>query len=100
MTINGTIISIFPETSGVSKDGKAWRRRDYIVAYDNSNPEYPLTIAISVFGDNIDSFNLRQGVLYELNIFFIVRDHQGKACMNCWYAEAKEALAPACQLTK
>lgn len=90
MTINGIITNIFPETFGTSQNGKAWRRRDYILTYDNSKPEYPKAIAFAVMGDNIDKFNLQEGVEYELNIDFTAREYQGKAYMSatCWRAKA------------
>ena len=90
MTITGTITTALPETNGVSKAGKNWRRRDYILTYDNSKPEYPKSVLFSVMNDNIDRFSLQEGKEYQVEIDFTTREVGGRFFMdaNCWRAKA------------
>lgn len=60
----GTITNALPEQSGTSKSGKAWRKRTYVLTYDNSKPEYPKAVVFDVLNDNIDKLNIQPGVEY------------------------------------
>ncbi len=90
MTITGIITSVLPEVNGVSKSGKNWRRRDYIITYDATKPEYPKSVLFSVMNDNIDNFNLQQGQQYTVELDFSTREFNGRFFMdaNCWRAAA------------
>ena len=99
-TFNGIITLAMPEASGTSQSGKQWRRRSYVLRYDNSNEQYPKEVLFDVLGDKIDSLNIQQGGEYELEIDFSVREYQGKRYMgaNAWKATAKNVpTAPAPQ---
>ena len=87
--INGIITSILPEISGTSANGNAYRIAEYVVTYDNSNPQYPKAVLFKVMGDAIDRLNLQMGVSYELSIDFTVTTYNGKPRMEarCWKAK-------------
>jgi len=100
MKVTGKITAVLSEASGVSKSGKPWRRREYIVTYDSSNPTYPKSIIFAVMGDKIDQFNIQLHVDYELEIDFTMREYNGRLFQsaNCWKATpivAQPAAAPA-----
>lgn len=91
MKVTGIITNIYPVASGTSKNGNEWRRQNFIVNYDNSNPEYSKSIAFYVMNDNIEKFNLQQGSTYELDLDFSAREYNGRLYMeaNCWRATEK-----------
>lgn len=97
MTITGTITTAFPESSGTSRSGKAWRRREYIVTYDTTNVNYPKSIVFSVMNERIDSLNLQQGNTYDLDIDFEAREWNGRYFLqaSCWRAVARQQVQTA-----
>lgn len=99
MTFSGIIQTAMPEQSGVTAAGKAWRRKDFILLYDNTNAQYPKTVLFSVMGDNIDKLTIQQGVEYEVEIDFTTREYNGRTYMSAtaWKATAKNQ--PALQRT-
>ena len=96
MTLSGLIQSALPEQSGTTAAGKQWRRKDFILLYDNSNTQYPKTVLFSVMGENIDKLNIQQGVEYDVEIDFSTREYNGKTYMSAtaWKATAKTQPAP------
>jgi hypothetical protein len=96
MKVTGKITTVLPDKTGVSQSGKQWRRRDYIVLYDESNPSYPKSIVFSAMGDTIDKLNLQQGQSYELDLDFEAREWNGKYFLSasCWRAMPIAATAP------
>lgn len=85
---SGIVTLVLPEANGVSQSGKPWRRRSYVLCYDNSNPQYPREVLFSVLGDKIDTLDIKQGVKYEIEIDFSVREYQGRHYMSAtaWQA--------------
>jgi len=96
MTISGTISVAQPEQSGTSKSGKAWRKREYVCVYDNSNANYPKSVVFQVMNDNIDKLNIQQGLEYDLELDFEAREWNGRYFLqaSCWKATAKTQPAP------
>lgn len=97
MTFSGIIQTALPEQSGTTAAGKQWRRRDFILLYDNSSTQYPKTVLFSVMGDNIDKLNIQQGVEYDVEIDFSTREYNGRTYMSAtaWKATPKTQPAPA-----
>lgn len=75
--IKGRIITALPETSGVSKAGNAWRKREYVLETEG---QYPKKVAFSVMGDKIDSLNLSVGQVAEVGVDIESREYNGR-----WY---------------
>lgn len=96
MKFTGIIADVLPEAKGVSKSGKAWRRRTYVCVYDNRNPAYPKSIAFEVFGDKIDQLNIQPGLEYDLEIDFAAREWKNGYFLSatCWKAELKATAVP------
>lgn len=104
----GVITAITPIQSGTSKAGKQWSKIDAVLTYDNSKPEYPKTILFSVMNDNISKFDLRQGLEYEVEVDFSVREYNGRYYMSAsaWKVAATQSqpaaqtVAPQSQMPK
>lgn len=96
-TFKGTITTALPEQSGVSKSGNSWRKRTFVLTYDNSNANYPKAIVFDVMNGKIDELNIQQGVEYEVEIDFAVREYQGKyyQSASAWKAAPTQPIAQA-----
>lgn len=88
MKITGTITVVLPETNGVSKSGKNWRKKEAVVQYEAG--QYPKSIVFQMMGDKIDKLNIQQGLQYELDIDFDAREWNGRWFLQatCWGASA------------
>ncbi len=97
MKFTGIITAVSAIASGTSKSsGKAWRKIEACLTYDNSKPEYPKAIVFSVLNDNIEKFALRIGGEYEVEIDFAVHEYNNRNYLSasCWKAEPKAATPP------
>lgn len=81
-TFKGTITNALPEQSGIGRNGNSWRKRTYVLTYDNSNANYPKAIVFDVMNGKIDELNIQPGVEYEVEVDFAVREYQGKYYMS------------------
>lgn len=77
MQIKGKIVTVMPETGGVNKAGKSWRKREYVLETQES---YPKKIAFVVMNDRIDQMNIQAGALYTVDVDAESREFNGK-----WY---------------
>ncbi|MDE6267321.1 MAG: DUF3127 domain-containing protein [Muribaculaceae bacterium] len=77
MQIKGKIVTALPEARGVSKAGKPWRKREYVLETQES---YPKKIAFEVMNDRIDQMNIQVGLLYTVEVNAESREYNGK-----WY---------------
>lgn len=94
MKIVGVITLAMPETNGVSKSGKEWRKRSYVCRYDNSNAQYPKEILFDVIGQKIEKLNLQQGCEYELEVDFNVKEWHDKWFMQACAWRASRISSP------
>lgn len=95
-TFKGTITNALPEQSGVSRNGNNWRKRTYVLTYDNSNANYPKAIVFDVMNGKIDELNIQQGLEYELDIDFEARQWNDRYFLqaSCWKATPTRQPAP------
>ena len=82
MKLTGKITKAFPEIKGMTKTNNLWRKREFIVTYDESNANYPKSILFSVMNDRIDTLNIQEGGVYELDIDFETREYNGRWWMS------------------
>lgn len=96
-TFKGTVTNALPEQSGTSKSGNGWRKRTYVLTYDDSNANYPKAIVFDVMNGKIDELNIRPGVGYEVEVDFAVREYQGRYYMSAsaWKATPTQPVAQA-----
>lgn len=79
MAIRGKIIAMLDEQSGVSKAGKNWRKRAYVLETEG---QYPKKVCFSVMNERIDQANLQVGCVAEVEVDAESREWQGK-----WYTD-------------
>lgn len=91
MEISGTIISILPEQSGEGRNGP-WRKQDFIIETEG---QYPRKVCISVWGEKIDQFALKDGEKITASVNIESREYNER-----WYTDvrawkvAKESDSP------
>lgn len=78
--IEGPIIKILPEKSGISQSGREWREREVVIEHVTSL-QYPKNIAVTFKGAQVDMVNqLGVGDAVGCDISIDARDWRGK-----WY---------------
>lgn len=95
MEVIGKIIMVLPETSGVSKAGKAWRKREYVLETQDSS--FPQKIHFDFFGDKADQYPLTEGQVIKLSFDINSREYNGRwyTSISGWRAEdVNAAQAP------
>lgn len=70
-----------PMQQGEGRNGNQWKKQEYILEIPG---QYPKKVCFNVWGDKVDSFNIRQDE--ELTVSFDVesREYNGR-----WYTEVK-----------
>ncbi|NNE70726.1 MAG: DUF3127 domain-containing protein [Rhodothermales bacterium] len=80
LKITGTVEQILEEQSGTSQRGE-WRKQDFVLDLPG---EYPRKVCVTVWGDNIDRFALKQGEQVTASIDLSSREYNGR-----WYTDVK-----------
>lgn len=80
MEINGKIVQVLGELSGNGRNG-IWKKRDYIL---ETKGQYPKKVCITVWGDKIDQFAMREGDEVTVGIEIESREYNGR-----WYTDVK-----------
>ena len=76
--IEGPIIKILPEKSGISQSGKEWRECEVVIGYVTSL-QYPKTIVVAFRGAQVDVVNqLDNGDAVGCDISIDAREWQGR----------------------
>lgn len=58
MEIKGKVIEVLDTQQGVSKSGKPWKKKEYVIeTYDT----YPRKVCFAMMNDNADKYPLRNG---------------------------------------
>ena len=71
MELQGKVIAVLPERSGVSARGE-WKSQDYVI---ETHDQYPRKMVFSVFGaDRISRFNIQLG--QEVTVSFDIDAHE------------------------
>jgi hypothetical protein len=81
MEISGKIIKAMPLQSGQGKNGQ-WKKQDFILEIPSE--KFPKKVCLTVWGENIDKFNLREGINVTASIDVESREYNGK-----WYTDVK-----------
>ncbi len=90
MEITGKIILALPETTGVSKAGNAWKKREYVL---ETQETYPKKVFFDFFGDRADKFPLNIGQMVKLSFDIESREYNGRwfTSIRGWQAEIVDA---------
>ena len=78
MNIEGKLIKILRQETGISKAGKEWKKQSILI---EQNTEYNKEVVISFFGDNVNKLsNISIGDNLSCNVNISSREYNGK-----WY---------------
>lgn len=80
MELKGIVSQILAEQSGSSPSG-GWRKQEFVLEIPGT---YPKKVCIAIWGNNIDSFGLKEGEEVTASIDVESREYNGK-----WYTNVK-----------
>lgn len=95
MEVTGKIILALPETSGVSKAGKPWKKREYVL--ETQEGAFPQKVFFDLFGDRADQYPLEVGQTIRLSFDINSREYNGRwfTSISGWKVEHLEQGATA-----
>lgn len=79
-TLTGKVTQVLDEQSGTSKNGP-WRKQEFILETEG---KYPKPVCIVQWGDDIDSFAVREGERLTAHVDIQSREYNGR-----WYTDVK-----------
>lgn len=79
MDFQGKVIQFLGETSGTSKAGNPWKKKEWVV---ETFGQYPRKVKVQCFGERSDNINLVPGKDYTLYVDLESREFQGR-----WYTD-------------
>ena len=94
MEITGKIIIAMPETSGTSKAGNNWRKKEYVI---ETQEQYPKKVIFNFFNDNVTKYPLEVGDVVKVSFDLNSREYNGRwyTEVSAWKAEsAEQTTAP------
>jgi len=80
MELEGKIIQINPLQSGEGKNGP-WKKQDYIL---ETKSQYPKKVCITVWGDKVDQFALKENEDVNISIELESREYNSR-----WYTDVR-----------
>lgn len=80
MEISGKIIQVLDEQSGTGRNG-VWKKQDFIL---ETKSQYPKKVCLTVWGDKIEQFNMKEGDEVTAGIEIESREYNGR-----WYTDVK-----------
>lgn len=94
MEIQGKIIVVLPERSGVSQRGNQWRSISYVL---ETQEQYPKKLAFDVTNDKIDQLNIQFGEILTVQFDINAREYNGRwfNSVNAWNVIRQTQQAPA-----
>lgn len=76
--IEGKVVDIMPETSGVGKSGRQWRERAAVINHVD-HEQYPKNVVVAFKGEAVDTVNtLRVGDVVSCDISIDAHEYRGK----------------------
>ena len=79
MDFEGRVIQFIGETSGTTKAGKPWKKKEWLV---ETFGQYPRKVKIQSFNERADSLNIELGKDYILSVDLESREFNGR-----WYTD-------------
>ena len=93
MEIQGKVIAVLPERSGVSARGE-WKSQTYVI---ETQEQYPKKMAFDVFGaDRIANFGIQFGEVINVSFDIDAHEYQGRYFnqIRAWNVSRQEQQAP------
>ena len=93
MELQGKIIVVLPERSGVSQRGNQWRSISYVL---ETQEQYPKKLAFDVTNDKIDQLNIQLGEILTVQFDINAREYNGRwfNSVNAWNVIRQTQQAP------
>lgn len=85
MEIEGRIIEDIPMMEGVSKAGKPWKKKEWVL---ETFGQYPRKVKFTLFGDRADSVHIENGKIYAVSI-----DIESRLFNDRWYTDVNAYAA-------
>ena len=79
MDFQARVLQCLGETSGTSKTGKPWKKKEWVV---ETPGQYPRTVKVQCFNDRADNLILENGKDYNLFVDIESREFNGR-----WYTD-------------
>lgn len=79
MDFQAKVTQFIGETSGTSKAGKPWKKKEWVV---ETIDQYPRKVKIQCFGDRADNIQIEVGKDYLLSVDLDSREYNGR-----WYTD-------------
>ena len=94
MEIQGKIIVVLPERSGVSQRGNQWRSISSVL---ETQAQYPKKLAFDVTNDKIDQLNIQLGEILTVQFDINAREYNGRwfNSVNAWNVIRQTQQSPA-----
>ena len=94
MELQGKIIVVLPERSGVSQRGNQWRSISYVL---ETQEQYPKKLVFDVTNDKIDQLNIQLGEILTVQFDINAREYNGRwfNSVNAWNVIRQTQQAPA-----
>jgi hypothetical protein len=80
MEVKGKVTQLLPQQSGMGKKGP-WKKQEFIL---ETQSQYPKKVCLSVWGDKVEQFNVKEGDLLIASVELESREYNGR-----WYTEAR-----------
>lgn len=81
LKIQGRIIAVLPEVSGISKAGNQWKKQEYVL---ETFDQYPKKICFNAFGNKVDEFAIQEGETLTVSVDIESREFNGR-----WYTDIR-----------
>lgn len=79
MELRGRIARLLPMSSGVSKEGKEWKRQDFIFEFfETEDQRWSDKVLLSIMNDRIDEYKLQEGEEVSIGFGHNVREYNGR----------------------
>lgn len=79
MIFQGRILKILPLQTGQTKDGKEWRKQEFVFEFfENPTDRWSDKVVLSLMGENIDKHNIAEGDEVRIGFGHSVREYDGK----------------------
>ena len=86
MEIQGRIIQVLPQASGVSKAGNNWRKQEYVL---ETKDQYPRKVVFNFFNNTIDQYPLQIGDDIILSFDLESRSYVGRDGVERWSTDVR-----------
>jgi hypothetical protein len=80
MEVKGKVIQLLALQNGMGKKGP-WKKQEFIL---ETQSQYPKKVCLSIWGDKVDQFNVKEGDLLVASVELESREYNGR-----WYTEAR-----------